>query len=59
MSVKYNSFLEINPSFESVVDIDADKRNENLWRDYIVGEDMRKLMEVLCQSLNKEDVSLR
>ena len=51
MSVKYNSFLEINPSFESVVDIDADKRNENLWRDYIVGEDMCKLMEVLCQSL--------
>ena len=59
MSVKYNSFLEINPSFESVVDIDADKRNENLWRDYIVGEDMCKLMEVLCQSLNKEDTDSR
>lgn len=59
MSVKYNSFLEINPSFESVVDIDADKRNENLWREYIVGEDMCKLIEVLCQSLNKEDTDSR
>ena len=59
MSVKYNSFLEINPSFESVVDIDADKRNENLWREYIVGEDMCNLIEVLCQSLNKEDTDSR
>lgn len=59
MSVKYNSFLEINPSFESVVDIDADKRNENLWREYIVGEDMCKLVDVLCQSLNKEDTDSR
>ena len=30
MPKKYNSYLEINPSFESVVDIDADKRNGNL-----------------------------
>lgn len=59
MSVKYNSFLEINPLFESVVDIDADKRNENLWREYIVGEDMCKLIDVLCQSLNKEDTDSR
>ena len=59
MSVKYNSFLEINPSFESVVDIDADKRNKNLWREYIVGEDMCKLIDVLCKSLNKENVDSR
>lgn len=54
MNTKYSDFLEINPSFESVVDIDADKRNENLWREYIVGEDMCKLMECLCQSLGNE-----
>lgn len=59
MSEKYNSFLEISPSFESVVDIDADKRNENLWREYIVGEDMCKLVDVLCQSLNKEGIDSR
>ena len=45
MPKKYNSYLEINPSFESVVDIDADKRNANLWREYIVGKDMEDLMD--------------
>lgn len=54
MSKKYNSYLEINPSFESVVDIDADIRNGNLWREYIVGKDMEDLMEAMCQSLNNE-----
>ena len=54
MSVKYSNYLEINPAFESVVDIDADKRNKNLWREYIVGEDMEKLMEYLCLSLGNE-----
>ena len=54
MPKKYNSYLEINPSFESVVDIDADKRNGNLWREYIVGKDMEDLMEAMCQSLNNE-----
>lgn len=51
---RYNEFLEINPSFESVVDIDSDKRNRNLWREYIVGEDMETLMEALCASLGNE-----
>lgn len=54
MIVKYSNYLEINPSFESVVDIDADKRNKNLWREYIVGKDMEELMEYLCQSLGNE-----
>ena len=31
----------------SVVDIDADKRNQNLWREYIVGDDMENLVDVL------------
>ena len=48
MPVKYSNFLEVSPSFESVVDIDADKRNVNLWREYIVGDDMDKLVECLC-----------
>lgn len=41
---KYSDFIEISPTFESVVDIDADTRNKNLWREYIVGEDMEKMM---------------
>ena len=51
---RYSDFLEISPSFESVVDIDADKRNKNLWREYIVGDDMETLVEFLCQSLGYE-----
>ena len=53
-TVKYNRYLEINPAFESVIDIDADKRNRNLWQEYIVGDDMERLMEFLCQSLGNE-----
>ena len=56
---KYSDFIEISPTFESVVDIDADTRNKNLWREYIVGEDMEKMMEVLCKSLNKEEPDSR
>ena len=41
---QYKDFLEISPNFESVVDIDADKRNQNLWREYIVGDDMENLV---------------
>lgn len=39
---KYSDYIEISPNFESVVDIGADTRKPNLWRDYIVGEDMEK-----------------
>lgn len=56
LSKKYSDYIEISPSFESVVDIGSDSRNKNLWREYIVGEDMESLMEVLCQSLNNEGV---
>ena len=38
MLKKYSDYIEISPNFESVVDIGADTRKPNLWRDYIVGE---------------------
>lgn len=56
---KYSNYLEVNPLFESVVDIDADQRNPHLWQEYIVGEDMTKLVEFLCQSLGNEAPDLR
>ncbi|MCD8003208.1 MAG: hypothetical protein LUG88_04775 [Clostridia bacterium] len=56
---KYCNYLEMSPNFESVVDIDADTRNKDLWREYIVGDDMEKLMDVLCQSLNIEEPDSR
>jgi len=51
---KYSNYLQINPSFESVIDLAADRRNKNLWREYIVGEDMEKLVDCLCQTLGYE-----
>lgn len=59
MQETYANFLEINPNFESVVDIGADSRNQNLWRDYIIGNDMEDLMEKMCQSLGNEDPDAR
>lgn len=56
LNKRYSDYIEISPTFESVVDIDADTRNKNLWREYIVGDDMENLMEALCQSLNNEGV---
>ena len=56
---KYSNYLEVNPLFESVVDIDADNRNPDLWHEYIVGDDMKKLVEYLCQSLGNEAPDLR
>ena len=56
---KYSDFIEISPTFESVVDIDSDTRNANLWREYIVGDDMEEMMEKLCQSLNNEGPDAR
>lgn len=58
-TAKYSNYLEINPSFESVVDIDADTRNTNLWREYIVGDDMESLVEQMCQSIGNEAPDLR
>ena len=34
MQKKYSDYIEISPTFESVVDIDSDTRNKNLWREY-------------------------
>lgn len=56
---KYSEYLQINPSFESVVDIAADSRNKDLWREYIVGEDMEKLVDYLCQTLGYETPDAR
>lgn len=59
MQQKYSSYIDVNPLFESVVDIDADQRNPKLWQEYIVGKDMENLIDFLCQSLGNETVDGR
>ncbi len=56
---KYNSYIELRPGYESVVDIDSEKRNPNLWQEYIVHEDMKVAIEKICESFKMEDLDKR
>ena len=51
---KYNTYIELSPHYESVVDLDAEERNPNLWQEYIVHEDMKVAVEKICESLRNE-----
>lgn len=55
----YNSYIELSPNYESVVDIDSENRNPNMWQEYIVHEDMRDALDKICQSLSFEDMDKR
>ena len=41
----YNSYIELSPHYESVVDIDSENRNPNMWQEYIVHEDMKDALD--------------
>lgn len=55
----YSAYIELSPHYESVVDIDSESRNPNLWQEYIVHEDMRDALNKICQSLSFEDLDKR
>lgn len=55
----YNTYIELSPNYESVVDIDSENRNPNMWQEYIVHEDMRDALDKICQSLAFEDMDKR
>lgn len=55
----YNSYIELSPHYESVVDIDSENRNPNMWQEYIVHEDMKDALDKICQSLSFEDMDKR
>lgn len=56
---KYNSYIELRPGYESVVDIGSEERNPNLWQEYIVHEDMKVAIEKICESFKMEDLDKR
>lgn len=56
---KYNTYIELSPHYESVVDIDSESRHPDMWQEYIVHEDMKKAVEVICDSLKYEDEDKR
>lgn len=51
---KYSNYIELSPNYESVVDLEAEERNPNLWQEYIVHEDMKIAIEKICESLRNE-----
>lgn len=55
MSVKYDSFIELTPGYESVVDISSDSRNADFWSRYIVNDDMVTAVRLLSKSLRPDD----
>ncbi len=56
---KYSQFIDIRPGYESVVDLGSDERNPNLWREYVVHEDMNVALEKICASFKMEDKNQR
>jgi hypothetical protein len=55
MANKYDSFIELTPGYESVVDISSDSRNADFWSRYIVNEDMVTAVKLLASSLRPDD----
>lgn len=53
--MKYSKYIELSPNYESVVDLDAEERNPNLWQEYIIHEDMKRAIDAVCQTMNWED----
>ncbi|MBR3507814.1 MAG: hypothetical protein IKO03_03350 [Lachnospiraceae bacterium] len=56
---KYNTYIELSPHYESVVDIDSETRHPEMWQEYIVHEDMKGAIEVICDSLKYEQLESR
>lgn len=55
MGIKYDSFIELTPGYESVVDISSDSRNADFWSRYIVNDDMVTAVKLLARSLRPDD----
>ncbi|MEN6386567.1 MAG: hypothetical protein ABFD79_15420 [Phycisphaerales bacterium] len=56
---KYSTYIELDPRYESVVDLTSEERNPNLWQDYIVHDDMAEAMKKICESFKNEDQDKR
>lgn len=55
MANKYDSFIELTPGYESVVDISSDSKSADFWSRYIVNDDMVTAVRLLARSLRPDD----
>ena len=53
--MKYSNYIELSANYESVVDLDSEERNPNMWQEYIVHDDMRSAVDAICQTMLWED----
>lgn len=53
--MKYSNYIELSANYESVVDLESEKRNPNLWQEYIVHDDMKNAIDAICQTMLWED----
>jgi predicted house-cleaning noncanonical NTP pyrophosphatase (MazG superfamily) len=51
---KYNSYIELSPGYESVVDETTEQRQDGFWEKYIVHEDMVNAIEYICRTFKPE-----
>jgi hypothetical protein len=56
---KYETYIDLSPNYESVVDINSDERNPDMWYEYIVSEDMRQAIEKIYDSIQYENKDAR
>ena len=56
MGKKYDSYIELAPGYESVVDINSDNRNNDFWSHYIVNDDIVQAVKYLGRSLRPDDL---
>lgn len=51
---RYSSYIELSPTYESVVDQSIEIRYENFWEKYIVHGDMVEAIKCVCRSFKPE-----
>lgn len=53
---KYDSFIELTPGFESVINLSSKKDDKEFWKHYIVNDDMVTAVKMLSKSLKPDNV---
>ena len=53
---KYDSYIELTPGYESVINLSSKKDDNDFWKHYIVNDDMVKAIRMISKSLKPDDV---
>ena len=53
---KYDSFIELTPGYESVINLSSKKDDTDFWKHYIVNDDMVKAIRLISKSLKPDDI---